>query len=349
MGLVNDAHYSMRIAQCRVGYARYEPPPRHQLMAQSVLLVKTSSLGDLIHALPAVSDLKAALPGCSLAWVVEESLVAIPRLHAGVDHIIPVALRRWRRSFWRSGVRAEMAAFAARLRLRSYDAVIDAQGLFKSAVITLAARGRRHGLDFHSAREPLRPFYHHVYRVGWNIHAVERNRALVAQALGYTPASACDYGITAQARGFDWLAAGDYAVLLHATSGDYKLWPEAGWIALAESFNARGLRCVLTWGSAKEHARCVRLSAHMRASVIAPALNFDALAGLFAGAAAVVGVDTGLTHLSAALGVPTVGIYCGTDPAATGIYGGARARNVGGIGLVPSVAEVLAALAAVGG
>jgi heptosyltransferase-1 len=315
-------------------------------MAQSALLVKTSSLGDLIHALPAVSDMKAARPGLHLAWVVEESLVAIPRLHAGVDEVIPVALRRWRRSFWRSSARAEIYAFARRLRLRRYDAVIDAQGLFKSAVIALAARGQRHGLDFHSAREPLRPFYHHTYRIGWDLHAVERNRTLVARALGYTPAAACDYGVAAPARTFDWLAPGDYAVLLHSTSGDYKLWPERDWIALAERLDADGLQCVLTWGNPREHARCERLAAQMRRAVVAPALDFGALAGLFAGARAVIGVDTGLTHLAAALGVPTVGIYCGTDPAATGIHGCARARNLGGIGGLPAVGEVAAAVAA---
>lgn len=315
-------------------------------MVKSVLLVKTSSLGDVIHALPAVSDMRAARADLRVTWVVEEPLVAIPRLHPGVDEVIPVSLRRWRRSFWRKTVRAEIAAFVDRMRTRPFDAVIDAQGLFKSAVIAMAARGTRHGLDFHSAREPLALFYQHCYRVGWDIHAVERNRELAALALGYVRAGSCNYGISAQAHPFDWLPRGNYAVLLHATSGDYKLWPESDWIALAENFKVMGLKCVLTWGSAREHERSTRLAARMPDATIAPALNFDELAGLFAGARAVVGVDTGLTHLSAALGVPTVGIYRGTDPAATGIYGCARARNVGGIGLMPSVAEVLAAVEA---
>lgn len=315
-------------------------------MAKCVLLVKTSSLGDVIHALPAVSDMRAVMPDLQIDWVVEESLVAIPRLHAGVASIIPLALRRWRRSFWQRAVRDEVAAFAARLRTRTYDAVIDAQGLFKSAVIAFAARGTRYGLDFHSAREPLGLFYQHSFRVGWDIHAVERNRSLMARALGYANDRPCNYGISARAREFAWLAKGQYAVLLHSTSGDYKLWPEADWIALADAFNADGVACVLTWGSQAERARCERLAARMRRATIAPALDFDALAGLFAGAVAVVGVDTGLTHLAAALGVPTVGIYRGTDPAATGIYGCARARNVGAIGLMPSVTEVVQAVTA---
>lgn len=315
-------------------------------MANSVLLVKTSSLGDVIHALPAVSDMKAAEPDLHIEWVVEESLVAIPRLHAGVAVVIPVALRRWRRSFWRRTARPEISAFLGRMRARPYDAVIDAQGLFKSAVISLAARGERHGLDFHSAREPLGLFYHHTYRVGWDLHAVERNRELMSRALGYTRDAACNYGINAAARTFGWLTGGAYAVLLHATSGDYKLWPETDWVSLAGALNARGVRCVLTWGDARERERSVRLAAQMRDAVVAPALGFDELAGLFAGAHAVVGVDTGLTHLAAALGVPTVGIYCGTDPAATGIYGCARARNLGGIALPPPARAVIAAIEA---
>ena len=313
-------------------------------MANSVLLVKTSSLGDVIHALPAVSDMKAAAPDLEVEWVIEEPLVAIPRLHAGVAAVLPVALRRWRRSFWQPAVRAEISAFVARLRARKYDAVIDAQGLFKSAVIALTARGTRYGLDFHSAREPLGIFYHRTFRVGWHIHAVERNRQLVARALGYEPGPACDYGIGAAPCKFDWLAGGAYAVLLHSTSGDYKLWPEIDWIALGDALNASGVRCVLTWGNARERKRSARLAAQIRNAVIAPVLAYEELAGLFAGARVVVGLDTGLTHLAAALGVPTVGIYCGTDPAATGIYGCARARNLGGIGAVPAAADVIAAV-----
>jgi len=318
-------------------------------MAKSILLVKTSSLGDVIHALPAVSDMRAALPDLHIDWLVEESLVAIPRLHAGVAAVIPVALRRWRRSFWKQNTRDEISAFAGRLRTKTYDAVIDVQGLFKSAVIALLARGPRHGLDFHSAREPLGLFYQRCYRVGWYIHAVERNRRLAASVLGYAIDRPCDFGISAAPRDFAWLDRGRYAVLLHATSGDYKLWPESHWVALGDAFAADGTRCVLTWGNAREQARCVRLAERMKNAVIAPALDFEALAGLFAGAVTVVGVDTGLTHLAAALGRPTVGIYLGTDPAATGIYGCARARNVGGIGAVPSVDDALQAIGVVTG
>jgi heptosyltransferase-1 len=310
-------------------------------MAKNILLVKTSSLGDVVHALPAVSDARSVSAVERIDWVVEESLAAVPRLHSGVTGVIPIAIRRWRRALWQSRIRGEIAVCMRRLHEQSYDAVIDAQGLFKSALIALAARGTRYGLDFRSSREPLAPFYHRTFRVSWKLHAVERNRLLLAQALGYPVPQRCDYGISAVPRRFDWLAATAYAVLLHVTSGDYKLWDEQSWLALGDALNSAGIACVLPWGSAREHERSLRVAGKLRVAIVPPALGLEDIAGLFAGAKAVVGVDTGLTHLAAALGVPTVGIYCATDPAATGIYGCARARNLGGIGQTPAVNEVV--------
>jgi len=153
-------------------------------MAKNILLVKTSSLGDVIHAMPAVSDVYSQSAAGGLDWVVEESLQSIARLHSGVRNVIPVAIRRWRGSWWRSTSRIQIIGSLRRLRVQEYDAIIDAQGLFKSALLALAARGRRYGLDFHSSREPLGVFYHHTFRVPWELHAVERNRLLMAKALG---------------------------------------------------------------------------------------------------------------------------------------------------------------------
>lgn len=314
-------------------------------MAKSILLVKTSSLGDVVHALPAVSDVRAMAADVRVDWVVEEPFAAVPRLHAGVTGVIPVAIRRWRRALWRGAIHSEIAACLRNLRQQRYDAVIDAQGLFKSALIVLAARGTRYGLDIQSSREPLALCYDHTFRISWDLHAVERNRQLLARALGYAVPPGCVYGISAAPRRFDWLAAGPYAVLLHATSGDYKLWDERNWVVLGEAFNSSGVSCVLPWGSDRERARSERIAAKLRAAIVPPLLSLDDLAGLFAGATAAVGVDTGLAHLAAALGVPTVGVYCGTDPAATGIYGCARAVNIGGIGQSPAVNDVMEALA----
>jgi heptosyltransferase-1 len=308
-----------------------------------VLLVKTSSLGDVVHNLPVVSDLVAAMPGASIDWVVEEAFAAIPRLHPRVSRVLPVAVRRWRRAPWKAEVRAEVSGFLHELRGETYDAVIDTQGLLKSAWITRAARGVRHGLDWSSSREPLGWFYDHSWHVSWRRHAVERNRDLAAQALGYDIEAPARYGITAAARQFAWLPGGSHAVLLHATSAARKLWPEAHWIELGRTLASRGFTCVLPWGDTVEGERSHRLALQIPRAIAPERMDLSALAALLAQASIVVGTDTGLTHLAGALGTPTLGLYCATDPAATGLYACARAANLGGINDVPAVAAVIAA------
>jgi heptosyltransferase I len=310
-----------------------------------VLLVKTSSLGDVVHNLPVATDVAAAYPGVAIDWVVEEAFAAIPRMHPGIRRVLPVALRRWRRAPWTAVVRSEWRVFVATLRSEHYDAVIDTQGLLKTALLTRQACGPKHGLDWASSREPLGWFYDHTYAVPWGQHAVTRNRSLAAQALGYALAPVVDYGLRAPAAAADWTPPGaDYALLLHATSAERKLWPEARWLALGAQLAARGLITVLPWGSAAELQRSERLAEGIAGAMVPPRLGLDPLAVLIAGARAVIGTDTGLTHLAGALGVPTVGLYCATEPAATGLHGCARAVNLGGVGQLPAPAEVIAAL-----
>ncbi|MCE2999312.1 MAG: lipopolysaccharide heptosyltransferase I [Betaproteobacteria bacterium] len=312
---------------------------------QRVLLVKTSSLGDVVHNLPVVSDVAAAFPGVVIDWVVEEAFAAIPRMHPGIRRVRPVALRRWRRAPWSAAVRSEWRGFTTALRSERYDAVIDTQGLFKSALLAHQAHGPKHGLDWASSREPLRWFYDRTYRVPWGQHAVARNRSLAAQALGYATAPAVDYGLRAPAMAAVWTPpASNYVLLLHATSAERKLWPEAHWRDLGAQLAARGLIAVLPWGSPAELQRSERLAEGIPGAAIPPRLDLDPLATLVTGARAVIGADTGLTHLAGALGVPTAGVYCATDPAATGLYGCARAANLGGIGRPPAPAAVMAAL-----
>ena len=207
-----------------------------------------------------------------------------------------------------------------------------------------AAHGARFGLDWESAREPLALFYDRTFGVPWTLHAVERNRVLAARALGYALSPQVSYGIRAVPVKFSWLPAARYAVLLHVSSAGRKLWPEARWVELGGRVSVGGACCVLPWGDAAERDRSERLAAQLPGAVVPPALRLDEAAGLLAGAQLVIGVDTGLTHLAAALGVATVGIYCATDAAATGIYGCARAINLGGIGAPPAVDDVNAAL-----
>jgi heptosyltransferase-1 len=313
-----------------------------------ILLVKTSSLGDVVHNLPVATDIRAIVPAAQIDWVVEKPFAAIPGLHPAVARVIPVAIRRWRTRLFDLAVREEIRAFARELKREQYDAVIDTQGLLKSALIAWNARGIRHGLDFASAREPLSLFYDRTYSVPWTMHAVERNRALAAQALAYTASPAVDYGITTNRARSAWLPSDPYAVLVHAASARAKLWPETHWIELATQLGKLGTRSVLPWGNGDERLRAEGIARAVPGVVVAPSLPLAEVPPLLAGARAVVGVDTGLAHLAAALKVPTVGIYCSTDPAGTGLYGGVHVVNLGAPGTPPRASDVLAALEKIG-
>lgn len=314
-----------------------------------ILLVKTSSLGDVVHNLPVASDIRARYPDALIDWAVEEGFADIPRLHPAISAVIPVALRRWRREIFSANTWSQLSALRARLHAGAYDEVIDTQGLLKSALVARLAPGRRAGLDLRSSREPLWPFYSRTYSIPWGQHAVERNRQLAAAALGYMPGARIDYGIAPPAElsaPAEWaasLVSGRYAVLLHATSAQAKLWPEHQWVKLGDHLFHRGLPSVLPWGTEAEHVRSVRIAKLLREALVPPRLTIRDAAWLLGHASIVFGVDTGLAHLAAALGTPTVGIYCATNPAATGLYGAARARNVGSVGLAPGMGEIVAA------
>ena len=311
-----------------------------------ILLIKTSSLGDVVHNLPVASDIRARFPEMRIDWVVEEAFVDIVRLHPAVARVIPVALRRWRRALLSGRTWGEMGAFRRALQDRAYDLVLDTQGLLKSAVIARLARGRRCGYAAEAAREPLAArFYDACFAIPKNLHAVERNRWLAAAALDYAPDLPLDYGVRAAALQAGWLPPAPYAVLLSATSRADKLWPEDDWLALGAALAARGLACVLPGGSEPERQRAARLAAGIPGACAAPPLHIPGLAGLLAGAAAVIGVDTGLTHLAVALGRPTVALFCGSDPELTGVHGGAQTRNLGSRGQPPRPRDVMDVLA----
>lgn len=311
-----------------------------------ILFVKTSSLGDVVHNCPAVTDAARYVPGAAIDWVVEESFADVVRLHPAVARVIPVAIRRWRSELARPATWGELAAFRRRLRAGRYDCVIDTQGLLKSALVARLARGPRHGFDRASAREPLAArLYDEVHAVALSLHAVERNRRLAAAALGYAVDGACDYGLAAP--GEPPLApSGPYALLLTMTSRADKLWPEEHWCALGRWLAAHGILSVLPWGTVGERERCTRIAAAIPGASVPPRMELAALARLLARARCAIGVDTGLAHLAAALGVPALGIFCGSDPALTGLCAGPRARNIGTPGTAPAPGEAIAALEA---
>lgn len=316
-----------------------------------LLIVKTSSLGDVIHNLPILADIRAHDPGMQVDWVVEEGFADIPALHPAVDAVIPVAVRRWRRSLLSGSTWREISAFGKRLRERRYDVILDTQGLLKSALIARAAHGIRHGQDRASAREPLAAaLYQHVHAVPRGQHAVARNRQLAALALGYPmPASPPDYGIRPLPTPLPFALPPAYLVGLHATSRDSKLWPVENWVALGRELHARGLQLLLPWGNDQERRRAGFIASEVAEAVVLPRLRLAELAGVLAGARGVVGVDTGLVHLAVALDRPTVALYTDTDPSLTGVYpaDSHRASNLGGIGRNPDVPSVLATLSSI--
>ncbi len=324
-----------------------------------ILLIKTSSLGDVVHNLPVVTDLRARYPAAVIDWVVEESFADIPRLHPGVSQVIPVAVRRWRRSWLAPSVWREIGALRQRLGADRYDFAIDTQGLLKSALITHMAPTRRCGYSADSAREPLASrFYDARFAVPKALHAVERNRRLAALAGGYQITGAPDYGIAvtrrqsgipgtqsepAPALGVPGRTPEPTAVLLTATSRDDKLWPEEHWAALGCELEARGLNCLLPAGNEAERERAARIVGRIPKASLLPPSGLGELADHLAAARIVVGVDTGLVHLAAALGRPTLALFSASDPALTGVLAPTPAFNLGRRGHPPSADDVVAA------
>lgn len=308
-----------------------------------ILFIKTSSLGDVIHHMPALTEAKRHHPDARFSWLVEEAFAPLVRLHSAIDEVIPVAWRRWRRSLYAPGTLAEIAASLRAIRARRYDEIIDSQGLLRSALIARLAHGRRHGYDSRSIREPLASVLYDVrYDVSYALHAVERNRTISGLVLGYKPAGVPDFGLD-RAR----LAREDarYAVLLHATARENKQWPAANWIALGQSIADTGITPILPWGTPAERARSETIAAALPIARVPERAPLDAVARLIAGAQFVVGVDTGLMHLAAALGVPLVAIFAGSKPDLTGPVGNGPLTVLGAHGQPPSLDEVRAAVA----
>ena len=306
----------------------------------NILFVKTSSLGDVIHHMPALTDARRHLPKAHFSWLVEEDYAPLVRLHPAVDEVIPVATRRWRKAIFSPATWAEIRFFMRRIRVRPYKEIIDTQGLLRSAFLIRRAQGRRHGYDRDSIREPLACRYYDVrHAVSRDLHAIVRNRTLTGLALGYKPRATIDYGLPRE----NFERAGRYGLLLHSTARPEKLWPTDSWIALGNALRAPGLRLVLPWGSPAERQRGELIARAIPGAEVPDRAPIDAMARLVAGASFVIGVDTGLVHLAAAFGVPLVAIFISSRPGLTGPMGLGPIAIVGGEGAVPSVGEVVAA------
>lgn len=275
-----------------------------------ILIVKLSSLGDVVHAMPVVHDILHAHPGALIDWLVEPAFAGLVRRVQGVNLVIECPLRRWTRRWWTRAVRAEWRAFRFALGAVSYDAVIDLQGLTKSAVLARLAQGVSYGMahatDGSSFEAPARWLVDHPIRLPAHIHAVDRSRQLVAAALKFDSGGPAQFGLSTSAP-----HATQHTVLfVHGTSRADKLWPQADWIALGQALAAQGWHIALPHTGDVEGARAQRIASAIGGrAVVWPAMNLDDLTGCIRACQGVIGVDSGLSHIAVALNLPHVQIY----------------------------------------
>jgi heptosyltransferase-1 len=292
--------------------------------------------------MPALTEAHVRRPDGRFSWIVEEAFAPLVRLHPMVDKVIPVGSRRWRGTIYQPAIWREMRRFARELRTAHYDEIIDTQGLIRTGLISRCARGRRHGYDTDSIKErPAAWFYDVRHRVERTQHAIARNRMLTGLALGYASSGAPDYGLD-RARIVSTQAS-PYGVLLHATARPEKFWPVEHWRALAAALGRR-IDLVLPFGNAMERTRSEEIASGIARAHVPQWQPIDAVARLIAGAAFVVGVDTGLLHLAAALGVPLVAIFVGSEPGLTGPMGTGPIAILGSKAGTPAVTDVVAAV-----
>ncbi len=287
-----------------------------------VLIVKMSSMGDLIHTLPALTDAQKAIPDIKFDWVAEERFVEIPKWHPAVDEVMPIAIRRWRKNIVSSFSQGELFKFVKKIKHHQYDYLIDAQGLIKSAMVMTLAKGVHCGMDNQSCKESLAAlFYRNKVSIIKQAHAIERVRILFASILDYQyEKKSLNYGLTSSLFSNGNLQT-PYLVFLHGTSGDNKLWPVEQWIALRDIALTNGYTIYIPWGNETEKTRAEVIAGEIDTCHVLPKMNLTEMAGILANASGVVGVDTGLAHLAAALSIPAITIYVDTYPELTGACG----------------------------
>ena len=315
--------------------------------AADVLVVRPSSLGDIVYAMAIVSDIAAHLPHAHVDWVAEEAFVPLVRLDPRIREVIPLGLRRWRSAPISRATWHDVARFRRALRHASYAAIIDLQEQVKGALVARSARGTRHGFDRASIREPVATWLHDVHhRIERQQHFLDKCRALAAAALGYRIDGPARWQFAPPATA-PAMPAGRFALVFHATSRHNKLWPEDDWRALLARLASVGVATLLPWGNHEEEARSRRLAEGAASSIVPPRQTLPELATLIRRADIVVGVDTGLTHLAAAMGTPTVAVFASTNPSLAGVARlGAHASDIGGYGTVPARDDVISAVGA---
>ena len=321
------------------------------MAALNILLVRVSSLGDVLHNLPMVADILRHHPDAQIDWVVEEGYVSLVRLNPQVRKIIPFALRRWRKSLGKAETRAQIKAFFKTLREQEYDYVFDTQGLLKTGIIMGAARIKRGGSKVGLANGSEGSGYEGISRIFHTnsialdprTHAVARGRMVAAAALGYSADTAPDFGLPGpdSANRPAWMGQQDYAVFFHGTARDAKKWAPDNWVAMGQALAP--MPVLLAWGSAGEKMEAEALAARLPNARVLPKLSMDEAVTLARNAALAVGVDTGLTHIAAAFLRPTVELYCDSPKWKTEGNWSSCIVNLGDKGAPPSALDAIAA------
>ena len=343
-----------------------------QLGSPAILIVKLSSLGDVLHNLPIVWDLRKRLPHAQIDWIVEEAYVHLleplrtTETFRGIDRIIPVAFRRWRKHLFRWNTWREFFAMRTMLQAVPYDFILETQGLIKSGMVCALARKAKHGLvtglanaTEHSGYEPMaRRFYDESVQVPLKCHAIDRSRWVMCSALDWPlfdrrneppqfyPVETIQALRPLHLEGMRLQSSGipvPYVLCFHATARAAKRWPNADWIALGQVLSQQGYQLIFPWGSPAEMKTSAHLASQIPGAIVPRAFSIEEAYRLIAHAALTVGVDTGLTHLSAVLGEPTVEIYCDSPRWKTEGYWSARIQNVGDYRQVPSATLVVSA------
>lgn len=292
-----------------------------------ILIVKISSMGDLIHTLPAVTDAIKYNPDIQFDWVADEAFADVPSWHSSINKIIKTAHRRWKKNWLQAITSGEIKKVFKQLRYIKYDLIIDAQSNVKSALITRLARGKKMGLDNQSVAEPgISFFYNKTFSISRDQHAIDRMRQIFAKAIGYSfDQHNLDYGIDVNKLPQPNIALPEkFIFLTHTASRSYKLWPEGNWIALIKRINEKGFAAVLPWGNEQEKKRAEKFAQNTKNTLVLPDLSLTEKVSVIAKAHAAVSVDTGLGHLTAALNIPNINLYGPTDPKLVGAKGASQ-------------------------
>lgn len=279
--------------------------------AKRILIVKTSSLGDVVHNFPMVSDIHNQFPNHKIDWVVEEAFASLVSLHCGVDQVIPVAIRRWRKNIFDRSTWLEIRSFLHLLRRHHYDVVIDSQGLLKSALIAKIAKGRTYGFDIRSAREWLAGLFYDIGIASNKMeHMMERCRMLAAHSMSYSIPSRRNFGLNLSR---EKIKNEKLAVILCSSAQTQKLWSVKNWISVCKHLKKSGIHCQFTWGNHMDRVICEQIQEKSGGTIL-PKMEIDKISELLKTAKFVIGLDTGIIHLAAAIETPVLAIFGASDP-----------------------------------